>query len=290
MEANNLYLDHTEKKKRALIFGSLVDPLTMEETLQSVERIVDSRQTVQHVVINVAKLVLMQKDEHLRQIVNSCGLINCDGQGVIMGAKFLGMRIPERVTGIDLFLNLVERSEQKGYKLYFFGATEQVVQKTIRELRSQYPDLKIAGYHNGYYSREQEAEIVQDIKASGADILFVAMSSPQKEIFLNKYIHEMNVPFVMGVGGSFDIVAGVTFRAPLWMQKAGLEWFHRLLNEPARMWKRYLTSNSIFLWMLIKAKLFGKERYGCFQEDRRQNWQRTEPVEAYFTGQAAENL
>lgn len=113
----------------------------------------------------------------------------------------------------------------------------------------------IAGYRNGYFEKNEEKQIAEDIADSGADILFVAMSSPQKEIFVNKYKKLMNVPFVMGVGGSFDVVAGKTKRAPLWMQKAGLEWFYRFIQEPRRMWKRYLVGNSKFIWMVIKERI-----------------------------------
>lgn len=242
-------------KERIIFFGSTIDLLTMSETLQLVEQIIAERKVVQHVVINVAKLVLMQKDENLLRAVNSCGIINADGQGIVWGAKLLGISIPERVAGIDLMMNLVKLSSEKGYKLFLLGATQEVIETVVKKWRKQYPNITIAGYRNGYFTNEQEKGVVKEIAQSGADILFVAMSSPKKEYFLNKYLKDFNVPFLMGVGGSFDVVAGKTRRAPLWMQKAGLEWFYRFLCEPRRMWKRYLVTNSIFAWMIIKASL-----------------------------------
>ena len=248
--------------ERIEFFGSVIDPLTMNETLQRVEEIIRTRAITQHVVINVAKLVLMQKDDKLRAAVNACGLINADGQGVVWGANLLGRKIPERVAGIDLFKNIVELSSKKGLRLYFLGAQENVVSKVIRILKSQYPQLQVAGFRNGYFSKEEEGQVAEDIRDSCADVLFVAMGSPQKEFFLNKYCETMAVTFVMGVGGSFDVIAGVTGRAPLWMQKAGLEWFFRFLCEPGRMWKRYLITNTIFGGMVLKA-LIKKESHSC---------------------------
>ncbi len=240
-------------KNRVELFGSWIDPLAMEETLACVENIIEQQTITQHVVVNVAKLVNMQKDLNLRNIVNSCGIINADGQGVVWAARCLGLNIPERVAGIDLMLNLVKLASKKGYKIYLLGAKEDILKRVVTVFKEEFPNIKIVGHRNGYFSQKEEKKITSDIKTSEADILFVAMGSPQKELFLNKYINDMSVPFVMGVGGSFDVVAGKTSRAPVWMQKIGLEWFFRLLCEPKRMWKRYLVTNTIFFWMIIKA-------------------------------------
>jgi N-acetylglucosaminyldiphosphoundecaprenol N-acetyl-beta-D-mannosaminyltransferase len=249
----------SSKMKRVSVFGANIDPLTMQETLISVEKIIQRRKPNQHVVVNVAKLVMMQKDKSVRNIVNSCALINADGQGVVWGAKLIGVKVPERVAGIDLFTHLVELASEKGYKPYFLGAREEVLNKVVSTFESKYSKLQIAGKRNGYFSGDEEKEIVESIRSSNADILFVAMSSPHKEIFLNKYLEDLGVPFVMGVGGSFDVVSGVTKRAPMWMQKFGMEWFFRFMCEPRRMWKRYLVTNTIFLGMILKVLVTGKK-------------------------------
>lgn len=176
-----------------------------------------------------------------------------------MGANLIGAKIPERVAGIDLFINLVRLANDKGYKLFFLGARDEVVDKVSKTFKAKYPEIQIVGKRNGYFNEREENEVVDEIRASKADIMFVAMGSPQKEIFLNKHLNYMEIPFVMGVGGSFDVVAGVTKRAPMWMQKAGLEWFFRFLCEPKRMWKRYLVTNIIFLGMIIKALISGQK-------------------------------
>lgn len=115
-----------------------------------------------------------------------------------------------------------------------------------------YPYLQIAGYRNGYFNFDQEEEIVNNIKKSKPNMLFLGISSPKKEIFIDKYSKTLNIPFTMGVGGSFDIVAGITKRAPKWMQNCGLEWFYRLCQEPQRMWKRYLVTNTLFGFLALK--------------------------------------
>lgn len=237
---------------RINFFGVDLDILTMEETLNQISKFIEEKQPIQHVVVNVAKLVYAQKDEELRNIINACPLINVDGAGIILGAKFLGVDIPERVAGIDLMDKLIEYSAQKGYRPYFFGAKEEIVKRVVEIYQEKYPELNIAGYRNGYYTEAEETELVENIKNSRADILFVAMGSPKKEIFLSKYSKVMEVPFTMGVGGSFDVVAGKVKRAPMWMQKLHSEWLYRLIQEPKRMWKRYFVTNSIFLGMILK--------------------------------------
>jgi len=239
-------------KERINFFGINIDPLTMEETLFRISEFIEKKQITQHVVINVAKLVYAQKNKELKNIINSCKLINVDGAGIILGARFLGINIPERVTGIDLMQELVAYSSKKRYKVYFFGAQERIVKTVIEIYKQKYPELIIAGYRDGYYSSGEEENIAMDIKNSDADILFVAMGSPKKEIFINKYLHKMEVPFVMGVGGSFDVIAGKVQRAPELLQKYDMEWLYRLYQEPGRLWKRYLVTNSTFSIMLLK--------------------------------------
>ncbi|AQY52347.1 beta-1,4-N-acetyl-mannosaminyltransferase [Listeria weihenstephanensis FSL R9-0317] len=239
---------------RTFLLGSYVDSLTMQETVDQVENIIQIGKPVQHVVINASKINLMAENEELANIVNDSPLINADGQSIVWAMKFLGHEIEERVTGIDLFENLVKKSAEKGYRVYYFGAKEDVVQEVVRLHQETYPNLKIAGYRNGYFDDTESEEIALDIKKSKADIVFVAFSSPKKEQWIHMYKETMGVPFVMGVGGSFDIIAGVTKRAPRWMQKVGLEWFYRFIQEPRRMFKRYFVGNLSFVWKVMKER------------------------------------
>lgn len=229
--------------------------LTIQETIAEIEQTINNKKQIHHVVVNAGKIVDMQSDLQLRQSVNESDLINADGQAVVWASKFLGKPLKERVAGIDLMINLVELAHQKDYKIFFFGAKEDVVKKVVETYSNQYSPNIIAGYRNGYFKKDEEQQIAMQIADSGANILFVAISSPTKENFLyeNKALLS-KVNFVMGVGGSFDVVSGKVKRAPLWMQKCGLEWFYRFIQEPKRMWKRYLIGNTKFILLVLKEK------------------------------------
>lgn len=242
---------------RYQILNTYVNAISMDETIKEVEKIIENKKSTQHVVINASKVNLMEKDENLRRIVNNCPLINADGASIVWAAKKLGIPLKERVTGCDLFQELVAVAAKKGYKIYLFGAKEEVVIKVKNIYEKQYPGIQIVGYRNGYFKEEEEEEIVKNMAESGADMMFVAFSSPKKEYWVNKYIDQLNIPFVMGVGGSFDIVAGVTVRAPEWWQKHGLEWLYRFIQEPRRMWKRYIIGNFKFVKLTYKYKFLG---------------------------------
>lgn len=241
--------------KRVRFLNTYVDVLTMSETLNRIEEAITKKECIQHVVINAGKVNLMQEDKELTKIINECPIINADGQSIVWGSKFLGNPLPERVAGIDIFTELVKICAEKGYKPYFFGAKEEVVTKVVSKFKQQYPNLKVAGYRNGYFKEEESEKIAEDIRESGVDVLFVAFSSPKKEYWIRENMGIMKVPFAMGVGGSFDVLAGKTTRAPKFMQKIGLEWFYRFIQEPRRMGKRYLIGNTKFIKILVKEKL-----------------------------------
>jgi len=243
-------------KKRIDICGLPVDVLTMGETLGLIDTAIRNNKPVHHVVINAAKVVNAEKDPALKASIVDCDIINADGQAIVWASRFLNRPLPERVAGIDLMENLVQMAAEKKYRIYFLGAKEEIVKKVVEHYSARYGNDLVAGFRNGYFSKEEEGEVARAIGASGANILFVAMSSPKKEIFLNTYKEQISMPFIMGVGGSFDVVAGFVKRAPLWMQKAGLEWFYRVIQEPGRMWKRYLFGNTRFIYMVLREKFF----------------------------------
>lgn len=240
--------------KRYSILNTYVNALTMDETVGEVEKIIQEGEPTQHVVINASKVNLMEGDANLAKIVNSCPIINADGASIVWAAKKLGVPLKERVAGIDLFERLVSLAARKGYGIYLFGAKEEVVRRVRDVLQERYPGIQIKGCRNGYFSEEDEPSIVADMAASGADMMFVAFSSPKKEYWVNKYLEQIGIPFVMGVGGSFDVVAGVTDRAPKWMQDHGLEWFYRFIQEPGRLWRRYIVGNAKFVALTYKYK------------------------------------
>ncbi|EDT44015.1 glycosyl transferase, WecB/TagA/CpsF family [Burkholderia ambifaria MEX-5] len=236
------------------LFSARIDAYTKDETLREIESRIDGNRFTQHAVVNVAKIVNMQHDVRLRNAVNECDIVNADGMGVVWGARMLGHAIPERVTGIDLFDSLLGLSATRGFPVFLLGARQDVVEQAAQVLASRHPGLRIAGLHHGYFWDDEQA-VVDRIRASGAKLLFVAITSPRKEVFIDRWRDRLGVSFAMGVGGTFDVVAGRVRRAPHWMQTAGLEWLFRVVQEPRRMWRRYLITNTRFVLMLMRAKL-----------------------------------
>ncbi len=234
------------------MMGCRIDNLSMEETLVRIEEFIRSGQPHQHVVVNVDKLVKASRDPDLRRIINECALVNADGMPVVWAARLLGKPLKERVAGIDLFEALMRRAGEKGWRVFLLGACEEVVAAVADTYRRRYPDLAIAGWRNGYWTVDEEAQVAAQVRASSADLLFVAISSPKKEQFLGRWQAEMRIPFAMGVGGTFDVAIGRVRRAPRWMRRAGLEWFYRFLQEPRRMFRRYFIDDMAFIWLFLK--------------------------------------
>ena len=237
------------------LLGVRLSSLRMNELLDITDEHIKNREKLLIGVVNVAKLVKMQKDTVLRRSVQEADLTLADGMPIIWLSRMLREPLPERVAGIDIMLKLLKRANDKHYRVFFLGARAEVLQNMVDTIQRDYPGIQIAGYRDGYFGREDECRVAEGIKQSNADILFVGINSPKKENFLKKWQSLMDVPVCHGVGGSFDVLAGVTKRAPLWMRKWGLEWFYRLIQEPKRMWKRYLVTNTIFVKLSFEAIL-----------------------------------
>ena len=245
---------------RITLMGCQVDNLTMEETLGKVEGFIGSGLPHQHVVVNVDKLVKASRDPGLQAIINGCALVNADGMPVVWASRLLGKPLKERVAGVDLFEALMARAGEKGWRVFLLGAREEVVSKVAEVYTRKYPQLRLAGYRNGYWKgEEEEAAVAEQVRQSRADLLFVAISSPKKEQFLGQYQAHMRIPFAMGVGGTFDVAIGKVKRAPKWMQRSGLEWFYRFLQEPRRMFRRYFIDDMAFIGLLVKEARKGKQ-------------------------------
>jgi N-acetylglucosaminyldiphosphoundecaprenol N-acetyl-beta-D-mannosaminyltransferase len=236
--------------------GIPVDSHSIEETIERIDYAIRSDEHISHVVINAGKVVSMMKDKELFESVLACDIINADGQSIVWASRFLGKKLPGRVAGIDLMQELVKLSAKRGYKCFFLGAKEEVVKKVVEKYTAEFGPGIIAGYRNGYFKEEEEPDVARQIADSGAQLLFVAITSPKKEKFLYKYEDILKkVNFTMGVGGTFDIIAGITKRAPKWVQNMGMEWFVRLTQEPGRMWKRYLVGNTTFVYLVLRERI-----------------------------------
>jgi N-acetylglucosaminyldiphosphoundecaprenol N-acetyl-beta-D-mannosaminyltransferase len=240
---------------RIHFLGAPLDPLTLEEALERVDDAIASRRVTLNASLNAAKLVRMQTDSELRESVERCDFVTADGVPVVWAARALGHHVPGRVNGTDLMELVFARAADSGYSVYLFGSEQGVLSRACAEVKRRHPALRIAGTQHGFFSPAEEPAVVQRIAAARPDILFIALGTPQKELFQARHRDELGVPFVMGVGGSFEVLAGVKRRAPRWAQRNGLEWAFRLTQEPRRLAGRYLVGNTQFAWLVGREVL-----------------------------------
>ncbi len=232
------------------ILGVPVDAVTTGQALDIVDRAIRERSGLHIGVVNAAKLVNMRRDSELRADVLSSDLILADGMAVVWASRVLRRSLPERVTGIDLMLGILGRGDARGYRVYCLGASDEVSRTVEQRIAEEFPGVRIVGRQHGYFTEEDEPGVAAAIKDSRPDVLLVAMTSPRKERFLARWSRELEVPVTHGVGGSFDVFAGKVARAPKGWQRAGLEWLYRVLQEPRRLWRRYLVTNTLFCLMV----------------------------------------
>jgi len=238
--------------EQQLLFGLYLEPLRMDEVIQRCHTALVTRSKLLLGVLNAAKVVNLRSDALLRDSLLECNMLLADGQSIVWASRLLGRPLPERIAGIDIFEQLLALAHREGRSIYLLGAQPDVLRMLETRLQERFPGLKVAGRHDGYFKVNESAAIAAEIRASGADMLFLGMASPKKEIFLGSYGATLNVPILHGVGGSFDILAGITRRAPAIWQRAGMEWAYRLLQEPRRLWWRYLKTNTAFLLLTAR--------------------------------------
>lgn len=243
-------------RKRIPLLNSSFDPVTTEETVEWAIRLIKEGQRGYICTVNVAILMMMRSNARLAKFIEEAALVVADGQPIVWTSRLLSLPLPQRVAGVDLIDRLAATSQKEGLKIYLLGATTDVITQAALNLQYKYPQLKICGVDNGYFSFGQAGERVEAIRRSGAQILFVGMGVPRQEFFLEENWSKLGVNLAIGVGGSFEIFAGTKKRAPLWVQEVGLEWFYRLLQEPGRLWKRYFLTNSQFIYELLRALIY----------------------------------
>lgn len=232
------------------ILGAKVHFATMQQVLDIVDDSIKARKLLMIGVINAAKVMNMRKNPELAVDVNGSNLVLADGMSIVYASHLLRRRLPERISGIDLMHCILEQGNDKRYRVYCLGATEEVSATVEQRFRAQYPGVVLAGRRNGYFNDDEEQAIAEDIAKRNVDVLFVAITSPKKERFMARWAGQLNVCVIHGVGGSFDVVAGLVQRAPQSWQKLGLEWLYRVKQEPRRLWKRYLITNVAFVCAL----------------------------------------
>ncbi len=240
---------------RVELFGLPVDLLSFQETVARAIKAMTTRTRCQHVALNVAKLVDSRGNAELERDIRASDIVSIDGMGIVYALRVAGLRPPHRVTGIDLFETLLAQCAARQLRPFLLGAGPAVLAEAVRVLQHRHPGLQLAGCHHGYFAPEQEEEICALIREAKPHCLFIAMPTPRKERFMHRFRDRLGVPFLMGVGGSLDVIAGQVRRAPSVVQATGFEWLYRLAQEPRRLGWRYLRTNSIFAGMLLRLAL-----------------------------------
>jgi N-acetylglucosaminyldiphosphoundecaprenol N-acetyl-beta-D-mannosaminyltransferase len=239
-----------KRTERAELLGLSFDAVTMETAVaRCLEFCRGPRAPHTVITANASHLCMMRHDPELALACRVANLTLADGMSVVWALRASGQPIPERVAGVDLMARLLVAAGEHRLRVYFLGARHEVVTALVETTRVQHTGIEIAGFRDGYFGPDDHLGIVEEIRASRADIMFVGMPSPFKETWCERHRQCLEVPVIMGVGGSFDVLAGFIRRAPRWAQVLGLEWFWRLLMEPRKLWRRYLTTNSEFIWL-----------------------------------------
>ena len=222
-------------KEPVKILDVPVHPLTMQEAVSVLENSIANGEQAFVVTANAEIIMMCQQDAEYKKIVSQdAQLVLPDGAGAVWAGRHLGYKVPERVAGFDLYCNLLKEAAAKGYKAYFFGGSPGIAEAAKAKSEELYPDVQVVGCRNGYFKEEESQAIIEEINASGADMLFAALGAPKQEKWLVRYRDQLKPKILMGIGGSFDVFAGKMERAPKWMQDASLEWLFRLYKQPSR--------------------------------------------------------
>lgn len=233
---------NANQKPPVAIMGLPLNSLTADETVEALDRLIESGGTHQICPVNVDVWLNALSDSHLHRIMAGCSMVLPDGMPLVWASGLLGCPLAERVTGVDLVPRLADLSARKGYKIFLLGAKPGVAERAARVLEANHPGVRIAGTYapaEANLVRMDHTEILNRIHAVRPDILLVAFGNPKQEKWIWMHRKRLGVPLALGVGGSFDILVGETHRAPRWVQKCGLEWFVRMIQEPARLAPRY---------------------------------------------------
>ena len=231
---------------RSRLLGIEIDPLTGDEFLNRIEQYVQSGKPHQVSYLNADCLNKCWSDRQYREAITKSDLVYADGMSVVWASRLFGHPLPERVNANDLLPEFCFRAEQKGYRIFLLGGEDGVAEKAADDLLSKYPHLKIVGFHQGFFSKKEEPDVIEKIKNSAPDILIVGMGAPKQELWIRQHLQTLHVPVAWGVGGLLDYSAKGIKRAPVWMRKCGFEWLWRFCLEPKRLWKRYLLGNILF--------------------------------------------
>jgi N-acetylglucosaminyldiphosphoundecaprenol N-acetyl-beta-D-mannosaminyltransferase len=249
-------------------FGVRFDNITRTTALKVIRDFLMNKQKPRKVFFtNVHTIFVAAKDTSFWQSINNADLVLPDGSGLSFAGKFFSRPVKQNLNGTDFTPLVLETAVQLGSTVYLLGAAQNIVTECVYKLKEKYPALKITGHHSGYFSQEEEDDLINEIKIISPDILLIAMGSPAQEFFADKISEHLNSTVCLAVGGLFDFIAGAKKRAPLLIRQTGLEWFYRFLQDPKTKWERIVKEIPLFLLSVITSKLFTNNIYSSF--DRR---------------------
>ncbi len=249
---------------RVNILGVGVSAINMEMALRTIEEWIARRDPHYVCVTTVHGVMESQRDAILRQIHNRAGMVTPDGMPLVWLSRLKGLGYVERVYGPDLMLAACQRSDEKGYRHFFYGGAPGVAESLAARLHTRFPALQVVGIDSPPFrplTPEEDRTAVERINAARPDIVWVGISTPKQERWMASHIGRLRAPVLIGVGAAFDFHAGLKKQAPRWIQRSGLEWLFRLAMEPRRLWRRYLINNPSFLWLIVH-QLLGRRTYG----------------------------
>jgi N-acetylglucosaminyldiphosphoundecaprenol N-acetyl-beta-D-mannosaminyltransferase len=221
------------------LYGVKVSKLNLQDTAELLAQAVANRQTTQVITANPIMLMTALEQPEYMAMMRRADLVVPDGTGVVWAARHIGEPVAEKVAGIDLMHQLLARGEKAGWRVFLLGTSPETIQITADKLRSLYPKLQLVGVRNGYFQADQDEEVIRQIRDAAPDLLFVGRAADTQEPWIDRYRSELQVPVMMGIGGSFDVIAGKLKRAPNIFIRLRLEWLYRLIQEPWR-YKRML--------------------------------------------------
>lgn len=241
-------------KARLQIIGIPIDIFDMSYALEYIDHLIQNGKKGNYILaVNPEKIITLHKIPSLKNLFENSSLLVPDGIGIVLAIRWLyGLKI-SRVPGIDLMQNICKDAARKGYKIFIFGAKEEVNKIVVKRLNFKYPGIQIVGRCNGFIGEDRMNDLINKINKSKADILFVALGSPKQERWIQKYLPKLNIEICQGVGGALNTIAGKPKRAPDFIQRIGLEWLYRMVVEPKRIRRQIVLP--VFVLKVLKEKL-----------------------------------
>jgi N-acetylglucosaminyldiphosphoundecaprenol N-acetyl-beta-D-mannosaminyltransferase len=244
---------------RVRVLNGHFDPIALGDAVEAMAEMIRTGARGHVATVNVAILMMMRVDPRLQRFVDRSALVVADGHPIVSASRWISSEpLPERVAGIDLLEALLARAEREHFSVYLLGARAAVIESAARRLEARWPGLKICGVADGYFAESEAGERARAVGRSGAQILIVGMGVPRQEHFIEQHWDELGVNVAIGVGGSLDVLGGARYRAPRVLQRLHLEWLFRLAQEPRRLWRRYLVTNSQFVYLLLREMFGGR--------------------------------